>query len=49
MSDTTRWARIVMILGAVLLATALTLTLLDLSADDTGDEPVPVTGAVDTP
>jgi hypothetical protein len=44
-----RRARVAMAVGAVLLAVAASLTLWDLSGDDAGTDPVPVTGPVDSP
>jgi hypothetical protein len=48
-SANTRRARLAMAVGAVLLAIAAALTLWDLSAGDAGNDPVPVTGQVDSP
>lgn len=38
-----------MAVGAVLLAVAAALTMWDLTADDAADDPVTITGQVDSP
>lgn len=49
MTPNTRRARLVMFVGAILLALAAGLTLWDLSADNDGGGPAPITGDVDSP